>query len=933
MTEQSPARPLLAGVTCPACGHVFDPYGPDPVRVTENAPALAAEADDPAQPYGDVDYADPGYQPDGKKRYPIDTKAHIRAAWSYINQQRNAGKYTKRQLKTIKSRIKAAARRMGIKITETTKPAPADEALISGKRSYDDIRELVRASIEARVRAATGHYYCYVWVVDLTDTDVVYSSDGGLELYQCPYTIDDAGEVSLGEPVRVLRTYTPDPAAAAATEAQPARQELRDRVPGRVLEAKGKAKDGGPIYWVRIIAYGESKNGRRYTEAVLRDALPLYEGAKAYDHHRTEQEMRSGTIAGLVGYYRDVQAGEDGLEADLHLLPSATHAAEALDAALQAQADGLDPMVGISHDVLAVFTPVSEGGRTLHDAVRIVTVASADVVSDPAAGGKPVRAVAGGHDPAHPPGSPPAPRKEQAVDPKQIREALGLPADATDDQVAAKVTAVREALGLPADTPAEEVARRVAAARETKPAPSPAPAPAPAGEPTPASENGVERTSFLGRLMIKEKVSAAGLPEPVAESITGTLPDRITEAQVDSAISALKAAAAIVERADLKPTFGADPKVTQEARDKKIAALDATFAGDYSKGYRSFREAYLDFTGHRPRAFDEDLNRRILRESFGHAGYDSAMHAPESLDTGSWAQALGDSVTRRMIAMYGQPNLQTWRKIVSSTPPVNDFREQKRERIGGYGLLPVVNQGAPYQPLQSPTDEEAVYAVIKRGGTDDLTLEIIANDDLGAIVQIPRKLGLAAAITLYRFVWDTLPTNAATTYDAVALFHASHNNTDNPAVLSQSTLSVARRRMREQVGFGDQAAQPLSLVPRLLVVPPELEEIAFQLTRSAVAIPSTPAGPSDTPNIHQGMDLEVIDYFTDANDWYTIADPVMCPLLEVGFYQGRTDPELFTQSDPTVGSVFTADKFTWKIRHIYSGTPLDHRGMYRGANA
>lgn len=466
MTEQRPARRVLAGVTCPACGHTFEPYGPDPVRVTENTPALAAEAGDPDEPYGDVDYADPGYQPDEKKRYPIDTKAHIRAAWSYINQERNAKKYTARQLKTIKSRIKAAAKKMGIKTTETTEPA--DEALINGKRSYDDIRELVRAAIEARVRAATGHYYCYVWVVDLTDTDVVYSSDGGAELHQCSYTIDDANEVSLGEPVRVLRTYTPDPAGATATETQPVRHEVRDRVPGRVLEAKGTAKDGGRIYRVRIIAYGESKNGRRYTEAVLREALPLYEGAKAYDHHRTEQEMRSGTIAGLVGYYRDVQAGEDGLEADLHLLPSATHASEALDAALNAQADGLDPMVGISHDVLAVFTPVSESGRTLHDAVRIVTVASADVVSDPAAGGKPVRAVAGGRDPEHPPGSPPAPRKEQAVDPKQIREALGLPADATDDQVTAKATAAREALGLATDTPAEEVARRVATVRDRK---------------------------------------------------------------------------------------------------------------------------------------------------------------------------------------------------------------------------------------------------------------------------------------------------------------------------------------------------------------------------------------------------------------------------------------------------------------------------------
>jgi hypothetical protein len=55
----------------------------------------------------------------------------------------------------------------------------------------------------------------------------------------------------------------------------------------------------------------------------------------------------------------------------------------------------------------------------------------------------------------------------------------------------------------------------------------------------------------------------------------------------------------------------------------------------------------------------------------------------------------------------------------------------------------------------------------------------------------------------------------------------------------------------------------------------------------------------------------------------------MCPTFELGFYQGREDPELFTQSDPTVGSVFNSDTVTYKIRHIYSGAVLDWRGFLR----
>jgi HK97 family phage prohead protease len=70
-------------------------------------------------PYGDVAYGDPGYQKDGKKRYPIDTADHVRAAWSYINQADNAKLYSSEHLAAIKGRIKGAAKRLGVEIADT----------------------------------------------------------------------------------------------------------------------------------------------------------------------------------------------------------------------------------------------------------------------------------------------------------------------------------------------------------------------------------------------------------------------------------------------------------------------------------------------------------------------------------------------------------------------------------------------------------------------------------------------------------------------------------------------------------------------------------------------------------------------------------------------------------------------------------------------
>jgi HK97 family phage prohead protease len=68
-----------------------------------------------SKPYGDVEYADPK---NGK--YPIDTAAHAKAAWSYINMPKNAAKYPLNgvTLASVKARIKAACKKFGIDISE-----------------------------------------------------------------------------------------------------------------------------------------------------------------------------------------------------------------------------------------------------------------------------------------------------------------------------------------------------------------------------------------------------------------------------------------------------------------------------------------------------------------------------------------------------------------------------------------------------------------------------------------------------------------------------------------------------------------------------------------------------------------------------------------------------------------------------------------------
>ena len=63
--------------------------------------------------YGDTAFADPV-----NKKYPLDTPGRIKAAWAYIHQPTNAEKYTAAEVRTIKSRVRRAARGRGVALPD-----------------------------------------------------------------------------------------------------------------------------------------------------------------------------------------------------------------------------------------------------------------------------------------------------------------------------------------------------------------------------------------------------------------------------------------------------------------------------------------------------------------------------------------------------------------------------------------------------------------------------------------------------------------------------------------------------------------------------------------------------------------------------------------------------------------------------------------------
>jgi HK97 family phage prohead protease len=97
----------------------------------------------------DTGYADPGYQADGQKRYPLDGERHIRAAWAYIHMPGNAARYTAEEAAKIKARIVTAWK-------EKIDPAgpPGVKSSMSDERATLD-------HVHERLRMLTGGDCCW----------------------------------------------------------------------------------------------------------------------------------------------------------------------------------------------------------------------------------------------------------------------------------------------------------------------------------------------------------------------------------------------------------------------------------------------------------------------------------------------------------------------------------------------------------------------------------------------------------------------------------------------------------------------------------------------------------------------------------------------------------------------------------------------------
>lgn len=396
-------------------------------------------------------------------------------------------------------------------------------------------------------------------------------------------------------------------------------------------------------------------------------------------------------------------------------------------------------------------------------------------------------------------------------------------------------------------------------------------------------------------------------------------------------------------------------EITDDEAQKAATSLDAFFMADARPEVRKTWEAaaeagegsFASVKGRKcPSSYSAPRSIRALSESLtGDKMLDgrvSESHRSRlrriceaAMVTSTYTNLFGDSITRRMLAEYRSVGVYNqWRRVVSSIVPVADFREQKRLRIGSFADLNTVFQLGTYQELATPTDEVIAYTPFKKGGLVSISREAILNDDVGFVRKFPVLIALSAARTIHGFVFGLITGNP-TLDDGQALFadHALRGGVGTAniqtAALSQTTVDIANQRML--VVTDRDGRTVLGYRPKLLIVPPALEKTAWELVSlpvQHVATTQASTEPNVNPNLYGLNEQLTLITASDANNAYFMADPAIANTIEIAFVQGREEPELFVQDNPTEGIYFTNDQMSWKVRHEYGGDIMDWRAWH-----
>ena len=311
--------------------------------------------------------------------------------------------------------------------------------------------------------------------------------------------------------------------------------------------------------------------------------------------------------------------------------------------------------------------------------------------------------------------------------------------------------------------------------------------------------------------------------------------------------------------------------------------------------YATLREAGVTYAGSpKSNGFLEAV-KQADRQLSGFGGQPMAMTG--GFSTTGLSGILGNVLNKVLLDAYTAIDT-TWNKI-AAVRSFNDFKPNSTYRLDTNGTFKKVGPAGELKSTQL-TENGYQNQLDTFGTVIAITRQMIINDDLGALTQLPALMGRDAAVRLEEAVYVLLLSNAGAFFSAGNKNLVSGAGTDVSIAGYTAALTAFRNATNA-------SGKPILMNPTKVLVPPGLYPAALQLYRGTTV---EAAGTTDKVlasfNPHVGMfDPIQSPYLSNtfirdqdgnaitgqsATAWYMLADPAMRAGLAVGFLNGQQTP-------------------------------------------
>lgn len=324
----------------------------------------------------------------------------------------------------------------------------------------------------------------------------------------------------------------------------------------------------------------------------------------------------------------------------------------------------------------------------------------------------------------------------------------------------------------------------------------------------------------------------------------------------------------------------------------------------YSMSVTELAREYLRITGRKSSGRKEDIVGAALQRGISHGSSD-------------FASVLENVANKSMLDGFMQAP-ESW-SAWCQTRNIPDFKTASLLNMSLFGDLDTIREGSQYEHGDMSDIKETIK-LATYGKLFGISRVALANDDLNALSDIPRAMGMAAAYKIGDLAYSVLTTGTTTTMlqDSVALFASGHSNyVTAGAAPSVATLNTARTAMATQT---DPAGKTLGIRPAYLIGP----EALWGTMTTLIAATYDPAGTAGTltPNPFANSMTVVTDHRLDtanSSGWYLAA---ASNTVVVGFLNGQQTPYLESRDG------WNIDGVEYKVRIDAAATATDYRGLY-----